>query len=117
MSPLAVCRTEQPDRRPVQVYPDPLAGGYAQVLAALGPEPPQRLAMWPRARELDERRDYVRGLLKVLYAYLQEVLGDVAQTVPCELDLRQIEALYCDLTSEVMGTLESAGAALPGRWS
>lgn len=40
-----------------------------------------------------------------MYAHLQAILGDLVQNIPRHPDLRQIEALYCDLASEVAGAL------------
>jgi hypothetical protein len=43
------------------------------------------------------------------------ILDDTAQNALGGLDLRQIEALLFDLTSEVSGTLRRAADALSGR--
>lgn len=112
-----MCRSPQNLLPHFKVPRAPLAAAHAQLLAALGAGPPLPVPIWPLTRDLDDRRDHLRGLLNAMYAYLRAVLGDVAQNVPRDLDLRQIEALYYDLTSEVVGTLNVAAAALPGRRS
>jgi YqaJ-like recombinase protein len=96
---------------PTSVWIDPaarlLVAAHAQALAALGPAPPLPLPIWPPVDDLEDRGNnpHLRGLLDATYVYLQAVLRDVAQNVPRELDLRQIEALSSDLLSEVAGTL------------
>jgi hypothetical protein len=117
MSPLAMYTSPQALRPPPPVRPGPLAGAHVGVLSALGAQPPLPLPVSPLVRDFEDRRDYLRGLLSAMDAYLRAVLEEVAQNVPCDLDLRPIEALSCDLTSEVAGTMKLAAAALPGRRS
>jgi hypothetical protein len=117
MSPLALCRNPQPASRPLSVPENPLGPAHRQLLAALGSAAPSVLPICALADDLENRGEHVRGLLDAMYAYLRAVLGDVARNVPCDLDLRQIEALWCDLASEVAGTMAAAAAALPGRRS
>jgi hypothetical protein len=92
--------------------PDPLRSAHAQLLAALGSGPPQPLPLWVAASDLEERAEHLRELLGAVSAYLRVLLGDVMLNVPCELDLRSIEALSCDLQSEVTGTMQLAAASI-----
>ncbi len=114
MIPLAVCRSPQRLSALLNGRHEPFAAAHAQVLAALGARPPRALPIWPQAGDVEDRREYLRGVLEAMHAYLRAVLEDVAQNVPRDLDLRQIEALCCDLTSEVTGALNRAAEALPG---
>jgi hypothetical protein len=63
-----------------------------------------------RGIDFAERANHARELLTALSDYLGALLEDAAANVPGGLDLRQIEALLCDLTSEVTGTLVNAEA-------
>lgn len=114
MSPFAVCKNPEV-LRPEVTEPDPLLSAHAWLLAVLGSEPPRPLPLCVADSDVEERGRYLRELLGVVWAYVGALLGDVAQNVPRDLDLRQIEALCCDLTSEVAGTVNLASAALPGR--
>jgi hypothetical protein len=98
---------------PIRPRNDPFARLHAELLGALGPEPPLPLPICPLVPDLEDRGEHVRGLLNATYAYLRAVMGDVVQNVPRDLDLRQIEALAADLLSEVHGTMRAAIAALP----
>lgn len=110
----AVCKSPRRLSRHIQVPLDLLTATHAQALTALGTGPLLPLPIWPQARDLEDRRDHLRALLNTTHAYLRAVLADAEQNVPCDLDLRQIEALCCDLTSEVAGAIGTAAAALPG---
>lgn len=120
MSPLVVYESRQDVGPGIQLPDDPLAATdndpfgavHADMLAALGAGPPQPLPICPQVRDLEDRQQFLRGLLSATHAYLRAVLGDVAQNVPRDLDLRSIEALRCDLQSEVMGAMQLAAAAL-----
>jgi hypothetical protein len=100
----------------VQPRSDALAVAYARLIAAVGPTSPLPLPIWPLVVDLEHRGEHVCGLLHAALAYLRAVMGDVAQNVPRDLDLRQIEALAADLLSEVQGTMRAAIAALPWGW-
>jgi hypothetical protein len=64
--------------------------------------------------DLEARSDHIRVVLAALSAYLIAVLEDTAENVPGGLDLRQIDALFSDLTSEVTGTLQKVADDLDG---
>ena len=58
-----------------------------------------------RAIDLEDRADHLKKVLNALSVYLTVILDDTAQNVPGGFDLRSIDALLCDLTSEVTGAL------------
>jgi hypothetical protein len=54
----------------------------------------------------------VKKVLDAVSAYVTAILDDTAQNVPGGLDLRQVDALLADLTSEATGTVQGAADAL-----
>src|SRR5579864_5674211 len=105
MTPLILCKpqTRCPSEAPLTgAVVDPLAAARAQMLVELGTgQSLLPLPIWPQVGDLEDRREHLRRLFCAMYAYLRPVLEDVAQNAPRDLDLRQIEALYSDLLSEV----------------
>jgi hypothetical protein len=75
------------------------------------------MPMWSDARDVEDRGEHLRHVLFAVWDYVQAILSNVAQNVPRDLDLRQIDALACDLLSEVAGALNLAAGGLPGRRS
>lgn len=59
-----------------------------------------RYTVGPLAHDLEDRREYLRELLSVMRAYVLAVLRTWRER-PRDPDLRQVEALFCDLTCEV----------------
>jgi hypothetical protein len=86
----------------------PLQAPYAEFLAALARHPPHPIPVYADATDLEGRADHLSKVLDALSAYLTAVLDDTAQNVPGGLDLRQIDALLSDLTSDMSGTLQHA---------
>ena len=89
-----------------------LDAAHARLLAGLAAGPAQPMPLWPDVHDLEERDEDLRRLLRAMWAYVQVILVDVAQNIPRELDLRQIEALSFDLVSKVSGTMRLAATAL-----
>ena len=114
MTSLAVCKSPRPGSPHARVQLGPLAAAHAQVLAALASGPPRSLPIWPQAADAEQRGAQLQEILGAVSIYLGAVLEELAQNVPRDLDMRQIEALCCDLASEVAGTINAAAAALPG---
>ena len=54
-------------------------------------------------------------MLNALSAYLTAILDDTAQNVPGGLDLRQVDALLSDLTSDMVGSIQLAAVSMAGR--
>ena len=67
------------------------------------------------AIDLEDRADHLNKVLNALAAYLTAILDNTAQNVPGGLDLRQVEALLSDLTSDVVGSIQLAAASMAGR--
>ncbi len=88
---------------------------HAAFVGAVAANPPWPIRLDPKASDLEKRADHLRSLLCALSLYMTAVLDDTAQNALSGLDLRQIEALLSDLTSEVSGTLRRAADALAGR--
>ena len=59
--------------------------------------------------------DPLNEVLSALSVYLTVVLKDTAENVPGGLDLRYIDALICDLASDVTGTILRADDIMAGR--
>jgi len=91
---------------------DALRSAHAQLRAVLGSGPPRPLPLWAAAPDLEQRGQHFRELLRAVRAYVQALLGDVALNIPRELDLSSIEALSCDLQSEVAGVMQLAATSL-----
>ena len=88
---------------------------HAAFVGAVAANPPWPIRLDPEAIDLENRADHLRSLLCALSLYMTAVLDDTAQNALGGLDLRQIEALLSDLTSEVSGTVRRAADALAGR--
>lgn len=86
---------------------------HAEFVATLAGHLPRPIPLSPCALDLEDRAAELKELLGALAGYLGAVLDDTAQNVPGGLELRSIDALLCDLVSEVTGTLRQAAAALP----
>ena len=84
------------------------------LLAALASRPPRPLPVWSDACDVDACAEHLCEVLGATFSYLRRVLDHVVQNTPSDVDVRQIEALCCDLLSEVKGAVRSAAAALPG---
>jgi hypothetical protein len=85
-----------------------LQASFAEFLAALAGHPPHLIPVYADATDLEGRADHLSKVLDALSAYLTTILTDTAQNVPGGLDLRQIDALFSDLTSDMRGTLQHA---------
>jgi len=93
---------------------NPVGAAHAEFVTAVAAEPPWPIPLFADASDLEDRADHLKKVLNAASVYVTAILDDTAQNVPGGLDLRQIEALLCDLTSEVPGTLQRAADALPG---
>ena len=93
---------------------DPVRAAHAEFVTALAGKVPHRIPLFAGATHLEDRADHLKTVLDALSAYVTAVLDDTAQNIPGGLDLRQIDALLADLTSDVTGTLQNAAAALVG---
>jgi len=86
----------------------PVRAAHAEFVIALAAHPPWRIPLFPDASDLEDRADHLKLVLGALTAYVTALLEDAAQNVPGGLDLRQIDALLSDLTSEAVGVLQQA---------
>jgi hypothetical protein len=87
---------------------NPLRAAHAEFVTALAAQPPWRIPLFPDASDLEDRADHLKLVLRALTAYVTALLDDAAQNVPGGLDLRQIDALLSDLTSEAVGVIQKA---------
>ncbi len=90
---------------------------HAEFVTAVAKQPPWPIPLFADASDLEDRVDHVKAVFNALSVYVTAILDDTAQNIPGGLDRRQIDALLCDLTSEVSGTLQQAADALPESWS
>jgi hypothetical protein len=91
---------------------NPVRAAHADFIAALAGLRPWPIPLFADASDLEDRADHLKEVLGTLSAYLTTILDDTAQNIPGGLDLRQIDALLSDLTSEVSGTLQRAADVL-----
>ena len=93
--------------------PKPIWAAHAAFVSSVAGRPPLPIPVFAEAADLEERADHLKGVLDALSVYLKAALADAAQNVPGGLELRHVEALLSDVTSEVTGTLRQAADALP----
>ena len=67
------------------------------------------------AADLEDRADHLEKVLHALSVYVTAILDDTVQNVLGGLDLRQVDALLSDLTSDVTGTIQRAADSMAGR--
>ena len=94
---------------------NPIRVAYAEFVATLAGHPLWSIPLNPDATDLEDRADHLKKVLNALSVYLSAILDDTAQNVPGGLDLRQIDAILSDLTSDVTGTIQRAADAMAGR--
>ncbi len=94
-----------------------IRSAHDELVVGLAGHPPRPIPLNPNAVDLEERTAHLKDLLTAVLAYLRAILDDTAQNVPGGLDLRQIDALLCDLICEMSGTIQHAADALPGRYA
>ncbi len=90
---------------------------HQELLRWLAEHSPYPIPINARFDDLESRAGHLHALLTRTSAYLALLLAEAAENVPEQVDLRPIEALLSDLTSEVAGTLRKASQALPGRFA
>jgi peptide subunit release factor 1 (eRF1) len=95
--------------------PSTIRAAHVELVATLAGHPPRPIPVYADAIDLEDRAEHLEKVLKALSAYLTTILDDTAQNVPGGLDLRQVDAVLCDLVSEVSGTVHQAGERLAGR--
>lgn len=78
---------------------------------------PAPLPLFPHAVDLADRRDHVETVLNAFALYLGDVLDETAQNVPGGIERKFIDSLWCDLVSEVLGTLQSAACSQRRRYA
>ena len=91
----------------------PVHAAYAELITTVGANPPRPIPLFADACNLEDRAEHLSQVLAAFKSYLSAILEDTAENVPGEVDLRQIDALLCDLASEVRGILQQATYALP----
>jgi hypothetical protein len=87
---------------------NPARAAHVEFVAAVAGHQPWPMPLDADATDLEDRADHLNTVLKAVSAYLAAILDDTAQNVPGGLELRQVDALLSDLTSEVSGTLQQA---------
>ena len=91
---------------------NPVRAAHADLVTAVAGNPPWPIPLFADASDLEDRADHLKSLLDAVSVYVTAILDDTAQNVPGGLDLRSVDALLADLTSEVTGTLRKAADAL-----
>ena len=91
---------------------NPVRAAHADFVTAMAGNPPRPIPLFADASDLEDRADHLKTVLDALTVYVTAILDDMAQNVPGGLDLRQIDALLSDLTSEVTGTIQRAVDAM-----
>jgi hypothetical protein len=94
---------------------NPIRTAHQELLRWLAEHPPYAIPIDAHGADLEGRAEHLHDFLSRTSAYLALLLRDAAESVPELVDLRMIDALLADLTSEVAGTLRKASQALPGR--
>lgn len=94
---------------------NPVRAAHAEFVAAVAGHPPCPIPIYADASDIEDRADHLKTVLNVLSVYVTALLDDTAQNLPGGLDLRQVDALLSDLTSEVGGTLQQAAEDLERR--
>jgi hypothetical protein len=87
---------------------------YAEFVAALAGAAPRIIPLDADALDLEDRADYLGGVLSALSAYLAVILDDTAQNVPGSLDLPDAEAVLADLAADLTGTIQHAADSMAG---
>jgi len=113
MQTTAICTNQTGFRRPPVGAGGPVSAAHSAMVVSLAGCCPRPMPVFARMWDVEDRLEHLRGVLDALSGYLGAVLDDVGQNVPGGLDLRFIEALLCDLKSEVSGTLRQAAESLP----
>ena len=94
---------------------NPVRAAHAEFVAAVAEHPPWPIPLYADATDLEDRADHLKKVLNALSVYVTAILDDTAQNVLGGLDLRQVDALLSDLTSDVTGTIQRAADAMAGR--
>ena len=94
---------------------NPVRAAHAEFVAALAGHPPRPIPVDADAIDLEDRADHLNKVLNALSAYLTAILDDTAQNVPGGLDLRQVDAVLSDLTSDMAGSIHHAAESMARR--
>lgn len=87
---------------------NPIRAAHADFVTAVAANRPWPIPLFADASDLEDRADHLKTVLDAVAVYVTALLDDTAQNVPGGLDLRQIDALLSDLTSDVTGTIQCA---------
>ena len=93
----------------------PGQAAFVELVTAPAVHPPRAIPIYADTVDLENRADHLNKVLAELSSYLSAVLVDTALSVPGGLDLRQIDALFSDLASEVRATIQRAVEGVAGR--
>jgi hypothetical protein len=102
------------DRANTKPSTRPIRAAHAEFVAILG-QFPRAIPLDVDAVDLEDRADHLNKALNALSVYVIAALDDTAQNVPGGLRLPPIEAILCDLTSDITGTIQLAADAMAGR--
>ncbi len=91
---------------------NPVRAAHADFVTALAGNPPWPIPLFADVSDLEDRADHLKTVLDAVSVYVTALLDDTAQNVPGGLDLRQINVLLSDLTSDVSGTIQRAADAM-----
>jgi hypothetical protein len=94
---------------------NPVRAAHAEFVATLAGCPPWPIPIAADATDLEDRADHLKKVLNARSVYVTAILDDTAQNVPGGLDLRSIDALLSDLSSDVTGTIQRAADSVAGR--
>jgi hypothetical protein len=93
----------------------PIRVVHTDFIERLTRHPPRAIPVDSFPRGLEDRAQQVKGLFAVISGYLEALLDGTAQNISGGIGRRQIDALFCDLASEVSGILQKAADDLAGR--
>jgi hypothetical protein len=94
---------------------NPVRAAHAEFVAALAGHPPRRIPLKPDGFDVEDRVDYSKKVLIARSAYLIAILDHTAQIVPGGVDLRHVDPVPSDLTSDVVGSVQHAAKSMPRR--
>ena len=107
--------TQPRDHAGANPFASLVGAAHAEFAAALAGHPPRTIPLDADAIDLEDRADHLDKVLGALSVYVTVILDDTAQNVPGGLDLRDVEAVLADLSSDMTGAIRLAADGMTGR--
>src|SRR5437763_26058 len=83
-----------------------LRAAHARFVADLAGQLPRPIPLIPTPADFEHRAEYLNRVLEAVSMYVTHVLEDTAENVSGGLDLRDIQAAFSDLGSDVRGKIQ-----------